>query len=117
MGLERGSWSWGISFILIRCARPNLLLLSPLLHRTRLPPRTMRPLTWACRGRAGRISGQDFPLQPDGTLRCPPGQKLFAHEQRVIRRREPARRVWGKSPQLPSLSPARAMSMEWQSHW
>jgi hypothetical protein len=35
-------------------------------------------LSW----KAGRFSGQDFPLQPDGTLRCPADQKLFAHEQR-----------------------------------
>jgi hypothetical protein len=32
--------------------------------------------------KAGRISGQDFALQPDGTLRCPADQKLFAREQR-----------------------------------
>ncbi len=30
----------------------------------------------------GRFSGQDFALQPDGTLRCPAEQKLIAHEQR-----------------------------------
>ncbi|HEX6553039.1 MAG TPA: hypothetical protein VF026_09785 [Ktedonobacteraceae bacterium] len=32
--------------------------------------------------KAGRFSGQDFALQPDGTLRCPADQKLSAHEQR-----------------------------------
>ena len=30
----------------------------------------------------GRFSGQDFALQPDGTLRCPAGQSLVAHERR-----------------------------------
>jgi hypothetical protein len=35
-------------------------------------------LSW----KAGRFSGQDFVLQPDGTLRCPADQKLLAHEQR-----------------------------------
>jgi hypothetical protein len=30
----------------------------------------------------GRFSGRDFLLQPDGTLRCPAGQKLVAHERR-----------------------------------
>ncbi len=30
----------------------------------------------------GRFSGQDFPLQPDGTLRCPAGQSDVPHEQR-----------------------------------
>jgi hypothetical protein len=33
--------------------------------------------------KAGRFSGQDFPLQADGTLRCPAGQKLIAHERRT----------------------------------
>jgi hypothetical protein len=32
--------------------------------------------------KAGRISGQDFAHQPDGTLRCPADQKLIPHEQR-----------------------------------
>jgi len=30
----------------------------------------------------GRFSGHDFALQPDGTLRCPAGQKLIPHEYR-----------------------------------
>jgi len=32
--------------------------------------------------KAGRFSGQDFALQPDGTLRCPASQSLAAHERR-----------------------------------
>jgi hypothetical protein len=40
------------------------------------PPATAT--TW----KTGRFSGQDFPLQPDGTLRCPAGQALRAHEHR-----------------------------------
>jgi len=32
--------------------------------------------------KVGRFSGQDFALQPDGTLRCPADQKLIPHEQR-----------------------------------
>ena len=32
--------------------------------------------------KAGRFSGQDFALQPDGTLRCQASQKLLPHEQR-----------------------------------
>lgn len=35
-------------------------------------------LSW----KAGRFSGQDFALEPDGTLRCPANQSLVAHEQR-----------------------------------
>src|SRR5512135_3566738 len=32
--------------------------------------------------KAGRFSGQDFVLQPDGTLHCPAGLELRAHERR-----------------------------------
>src|SRR5213082_1556988 len=32
--------------------------------------------------KADRFSGQDFALQPDGTLRCPANQSLVAHERR-----------------------------------
>jgi hypothetical protein len=32
--------------------------------------------------KAGRFSGQDFALQPDGTLRCPADQTLVPHEHR-----------------------------------
>jgi hypothetical protein len=32
--------------------------------------------------KAGRFSGQDFILQPDGTLRCPAQQSLVVHERR-----------------------------------
>ena len=32
--------------------------------------------------KAGRFSGLDFVPQPDGTLRCPAGQSLRAHERR-----------------------------------
>ena len=32
--------------------------------------------------KANRFAGQDFALQPDGTLRCPADQKLTPHEQR-----------------------------------
>jgi hypothetical protein len=50
-------------------------------------PRTAPPLGYApphvgLRWKAGRFSGQDFALQPDGTLRCPADQKLILHEQR-----------------------------------
>ncbi|GHO59944.1 hypothetical protein [Ktedonobacter robiniae] len=32
--------------------------------------------------KAGRFTGADFPLQPDGTLRCPSGSTLLPHEHR-----------------------------------
>ncbi|EFH80522.1 hypothetical protein [Ktedonobacter racemifer] len=38
--------------------------------------------TTATSFKTGRFTGADFPLQLDGTLRCPAGQSLVAHEQR-----------------------------------
>ncbi len=38
--------------------------------------------TVAAPWKAGRFSGQDFALQPDGTLRCPAKQTLSVHERR-----------------------------------
>src|SRR5258708_3315383 len=38
--------------------------------------------TTATSWKTGRFSGQDFPLQPDGTLRCPAGQQLPPQERR-----------------------------------
>ena len=35
------------------------------------------PPTTATSWKTGRFSGQDFPLQPDGTLRCPAGKPLL----------------------------------------
>jgi len=40
------------------------------------------PAEVALAWKAGRFSGRDFALQPDGTLRCPAAQKLTAHERR-----------------------------------
>jgi hypothetical protein len=38
--------------------------------------------TTATPWKAGRFSGQDFPLQPDGTHRCPAGSPLIPQERR-----------------------------------
>jgi hypothetical protein len=40
------------------------------------------PPAMATSWKTGRFSGQDFPLQPDGTLRCPAGSQLTLQEQR-----------------------------------
>ena len=40
------------------------------------------PPTTAASWKTGRFTGADFPLQPDGTLRCPAGQSLSAQERR-----------------------------------
>jgi len=73
--------------------------------RSRHPPR-----------KTGRFTGADFPLQPDGTLRCPAGQLLSAQEQRRARRWEPAHCVCGQHSPLPPLSVARAVPMEWRGN-
>jgi hypothetical protein len=46
------------------------------------PPSGYAPPQVGLPWKAGRFSGQDFALQPDGTLRCPADQKLLPHEQR-----------------------------------
>jgi hypothetical protein len=40
------------------------------------------PTEVASSWKAGRFTDRDFAFQPDGTLRCPAGQKLSAHERR-----------------------------------
>jgi len=40
------------------------------------------PPATATSWKAGRFTGIDFPLQPDGTLRCPAGHTLVPHERR-----------------------------------
>src|SRR5437667_6171165 len=46
------------------------------------PPSGYAPPQVGLPWKTGRFSGQDFSLQPDGTLRCPAGQALVAHERR-----------------------------------
>ncbi len=46
------------------------------------PPAGYAPPQVGVLWKAGRFAGQDFVLQPDGTLRCPAEQKLVPHEQR-----------------------------------
>ncbi|HEU5379891.1 MAG TPA: hypothetical protein VFV38_31095 [Ktedonobacteraceae bacterium] len=46
------------------------------------PPSGYAPPATATSWKAGRFTGTDFPLQPDGTLRCPAGNALVPHEHR-----------------------------------
>jgi hypothetical protein len=46
------------------------------------PAQGYGPAEVASTWKTDRFSGRDFALQPDGTLRCPAGQKLTAHERR-----------------------------------
>src|SRR5438552_8635228 len=61
--------------------------------------------------KAGRFSGQDFALQPDGTLRCPAGQELRAHEWR--READGSLRVVYAA----SIRSCRACSLREQCQW
>src|SRR6266566_3186574 len=79
-----------------------------------VPASGYSPPTTATSFKTGRFTGADFPLQPDGTLRCPAGQSLLAHERRRARRWQPACSLCGQHSQLPPLSITRTVSMEWQ---
>jgi len=46
------------------------------------PQQGYGPAVVALPWKAGRFTGRDFSFQPDGTLRCPAGQKLIPHERR-----------------------------------
>ncbi len=46
------------------------------------PPSGYAPAAIATSWKAGRFTGADFPLQPDGTLRCPADKVLVPHEHR-----------------------------------
>jgi hypothetical protein len=46
------------------------------------PASGFAPPTTATSWKAGHFTGSDFPLQPDGTLRCPAGQSLRVQERR-----------------------------------
>ncbi len=47
-----------------------------------VPPQGYEPPVIGGAWKAGRYSGKDFVLQPDGTVCCPADQKLIPHEQR-----------------------------------
>ncbi len=81
-------WVWNLRLELGHQLHPDLVrttefapaLPSPSPHAA--PASGYAPPQVGLPWKAGRFSGQDFPLQPDGTLRCPADQKLLAHEQR-----------------------------------
>ena len=49
---------------------------------TSAPTAGFGPPVTATSWKTGRFTGSDFPLQPDGTLRCPAGRTLVPHERR-----------------------------------
>ncbi len=79
MGVERGSWNWGTSWPPFPLRTTEF---APAVFETKEQP--SRPCGYgkpavAAAFKVGRFSGQDFALQPDGTLRCPANQKRIAH--------------------------------------
>ena len=88
-------WTWNLRLELGHQLRPQPLrttefapAIPPQGEQGATPPTSLAPAsgygspTAATSWKAGRFTGQDFSLQPDGTLRCPAGQALTAHEQR-----------------------------------
>ncbi|SRR6266567_142620 len=88
-------WIWNIRLELGHQLEPTSLrvtefapALSPQSEQAAARPASSAPAsgygppTPAISWKTGRFSGQDFPLQPDGTLRCPAGSTLIPHERR-----------------------------------
>jgi hypothetical protein len=81
-------WVWNLRLELGHQVHPDPVrttefapaLLSPCLHTA--PPSGYAPSQVGLPWKVSRFSGQDFTLQPDGTLRCPASQTLVPHEHR-----------------------------------
>src|SRR4029434_4484668 len=81
-------WVWNLRLELGHQLHPDPVRTNEFAPALPLPPPHTAPasgyappevgLSW----KAGRFSGQDFALQPDGALRCPADQKLVPHEHR-----------------------------------
>ena len=81
-------WVWNLRLELGHQLKPEPLRtteFAPALDKPEAGPSPAQGYEPPVIGRAwktGRYSGQDFALPPDGTLHCPAGQSLTAHEQR-----------------------------------
>src|SRR6266699_360650 len=81
-------WVWNLRLELGHQLEPTPLRTTefaptaPQANEQQAPSSGYGPPTLAAPWKAGRLSGQDFVLQPDGTLRCPANQALSATEQR-----------------------------------
>jgi hypothetical protein len=69
MGVERGSWNWGICLNRRRCARPSLLPPSQRPQESRHLYRAMRSLRSPCPGKRVASRGRTSPTRATG--RCP----------------------------------------------
>src|SRR5712692_4518372 len=78
-------WVWNLRLELGHQLEPTLMRtteFAPEAKEQQAPSSGYGPPTIAAPWKADRLSGQDFVLQPDGTLRCPANQVLSATEQR-----------------------------------
>jgi hypothetical protein len=87
-------WIWNLRIELGHHLHPDPIrttefapAIPPISPTPPLPPHAPLPSGYASphigvRWKSGRFSGQDFTLQPDGTLHCPAEQKLLPHEHR-----------------------------------
>jgi hypothetical protein len=91
-------WTWNLRLELGHQLEPTPLRITefapaipPQCEQAITPPASSTPASGygppstATSWKTGRFTGADFPLQPDGTLRCPAGQSLSAHERRRAR--------------------------------
>jgi hypothetical protein len=112
-------WTWNLCLELGHHLHPDPIrttefspALPPSSHTT--PPSGYAPPQVGLPWKDGRFSGQDFALQPDGTLRCQARQQLIPQEQPRRSQWEPAHGAWSQYPQLSSLSAARAVPVAGQ---
>jgi hypothetical protein len=84
-------WLWNLRLELGHLLHPDPVRTTefapalPTAHKespVQAPVQGYGPAEVALPWKAGRFSGQDFALQPDGTLRCPASQSLVVHERR-----------------------------------
>jgi hypothetical protein len=86
-GCGTSAWSWAISQAIepVRTTEfaPALAPAHKEATNSPSPSPGYGPAEVALPWKAGRYSGRDFALQPDGTLRCPAGQSLVADARRT----------------------------------
>ena len=61
---------------------PAEVMADPVPRPAQPPPVSYGPPQWARQSYTKGFAGTEFSLQPDGTLRCPAGQPLYAQERR-----------------------------------
>jgi hypothetical protein len=101
------SWNWAIRLSQLRCAPPGLLLPSPLSHRTRLLPRAMLPLRWACPGKRTASLVKTFLSSRMGRGAVPQGRSLLS---RSGAGKPMAACVWCMPPAFAVAAPVRCVS-------